>query len=61
MWDYWLLLAERQLTKRLFATMVERIDSLPLPAGKSPQPAGENLGKQAGEWRGLREIAWETG
>jgi len=30
---YWLLLAESHLTRRLFGGMVERIESLPLPAG----------------------------
>ena len=30
---YWLLLAESQLTRRLFGSMVQRIGSLPLPAG----------------------------
>jgi hypothetical protein len=30
---YWLLLAESRLTRRLFGAMVERIESLPLPAG----------------------------
>ena len=30
---YWLLLAESHLTRRLFGAMVERIESLPLPAG----------------------------
>jgi hypothetical protein len=28
---YWLLLAESQLTRRLFVSMVRRIASLPLP------------------------------
>jgi hypothetical protein len=31
--DYWLLLAESHLTRRLFASMVRRIELLPLPAG----------------------------
>jgi hypothetical protein len=30
---YWLLLAESHLTRRLFGTMIGRIDLLPLPAG----------------------------
>ena len=30
---YWLLLAESQLTRRLFASMVRRVASLPLAAG----------------------------
>jgi hypothetical protein len=30
---YWLLLAESHLTRRLFASMVGRIDGLPLPSG----------------------------
>jgi len=30
---YWLLLAESHLTRRLFASMVRRIDGLPVPAG----------------------------
>jgi hypothetical protein len=30
---YWLLLAESHLTRRLFASMVRRIDLLPLPGG----------------------------
>jgi hypothetical protein len=30
---YWLLLAESHLTRRLFGSMVRRIDALPLPAG----------------------------
>jgi hypothetical protein len=30
---YWLLLAESHLTRRLFGSMVQRIDGLPLPSG----------------------------
>lgn len=30
---YWLLLAEGHPTRRLFGTMVRRIEALPLPAG----------------------------
>jgi len=30
---YWLLLAESHLTRRLFGSMVRRIELLPLPAG----------------------------
>jgi hypothetical protein len=30
---YWLLLAESQLTPRLFANMLQKIAALPLPAG----------------------------
>jgi len=30
---YWLLLAESQLTRCLFASMLQRIEALPLPAG----------------------------
>ena len=30
---YWLMLAESHLTKRLFAGMVRRMESLPSPAG----------------------------
>lgn len=30
---YWLLLAESHLTRRLFASMVQRIEALPLPEG----------------------------
>ncbi|MBM3790260.1 MAG: IS1380 family transposase, partial [Acidobacteria bacterium] len=30
---YWLMLAESHLTRRLFGSMVRRIDALPLPAG----------------------------
>jgi hypothetical protein len=30
---YWLLLAESDLTRRLFGAMVRRIELLPLPAG----------------------------
>ncbi|MBZ5562731.1 MAG: transposase [Acidobacteriia bacterium] len=30
---YWLLLAEGHLTRRLFGSMVQRIELLPLPAG----------------------------
>ena len=30
---YWLLLAESHLTRRLFASMLGRIDGLPLPSG----------------------------
>jgi hypothetical protein len=30
---YWLLLAEGHLTRRLFASMVRRIELLPVPAG----------------------------
>ncbi len=31
--NYWLMLAESHLTRRLFGAMVGRIESLPLPAG----------------------------
>ena len=31
--DYWLLLAESHLTRRLFGAMLGRIAALPLPAG----------------------------
>jgi hypothetical protein len=52
---YWLLLAESHLTRRLFGAMIGWIESLPLPSGLSPQPAGENLEKQArGRAGGLR-------
>jgi len=30
---YWLLLADSHLTRRVFASMVRRIESLPSPAG----------------------------
>ena len=30
---YWLLLAEEQLTRRLFGAMVQQIAALPVPAG----------------------------
>ena len=30
---YWLLLAESHLTRRLFGSMLQRIEALPLPAG----------------------------
>ncbi len=30
---YWLFLAESHLTRRLFASMLRRIDGLPLPSG----------------------------
>jgi hypothetical protein len=30
---YWLLLAENRLTRRLFANMLRKITTLPLPAG----------------------------
>jgi hypothetical protein len=30
---YWLVLAESHLTRRLFGSMVRRIDALPVPAG----------------------------
>jgi hypothetical protein len=30
---YWLLLAESHLTQRLFASMVRRIEALPVPTG----------------------------
>jgi len=30
---YWLLLAESHLTRRLFGSMVRRIEALPLPSG----------------------------
>ncbi len=30
---YWLLLAESHLTRRLFASMLSRIDGLSLPSG----------------------------
>jgi hypothetical protein len=31
--DYWLMLAESRLTRRLFGSMVRRIAALPVPAG----------------------------
>jgi hypothetical protein len=30
---YWLLLAESHMTRRLFASMLRRMEALPLPAG----------------------------
>jgi hypothetical protein len=30
---YWLLLAESHLTRRLFGSMLRRMEALPLPAG----------------------------
>jgi hypothetical protein len=30
---YWLLLAESHLTRRLFASMLRRLELLPVPAG----------------------------
>jgi len=33
--DYWLLLADGHLTRRLFGAMVRRIEALPVPAGWS--------------------------
>ncbi len=30
---YWLLLAESHMTRRLFASMLRRLEALPLPAG----------------------------
>jgi uncharacterized protein YbgA (DUF1722 family) len=30
---HWLLLAESQMTRRLLASMVRRIEALPLPTG----------------------------
>jgi hypothetical protein len=30
---YWLMLAQGHLTKRLFGTMVRRVQALPLPTG----------------------------
>ena len=30
---YWLLLAESHLTRRLFGSMVRRMEALPVPAG----------------------------
>ncbi len=35
---YWLLLAENHLTRRLFASMLGRIDGLPLPSGAQAAP-----------------------
>jgi hypothetical protein len=34
---YWRLLAKSHLTQRLFGSILRRIESLPLPAGKSRQ------------------------
>ena len=31
--SYWLLLAEGHLTRRLFGSMVRRMEALPVPAG----------------------------
>jgi hypothetical protein len=31
--DYWLVLAEGHLTRRLFEAMLQRIGALPVPAG----------------------------
>jgi hypothetical protein len=41
--NYWLLLAESHLTRRLFASMPRRILALPLPAGSVRQPSETNL------------------
>jgi hypothetical protein len=43
---YWLLLAECDLTGRLFRSMVRRIDALPVPAGLSPARTGEHLDRK---------------
>ncbi len=59
---YWLLLAESHLMRRLFGTMVRRIESLPLPArGRVRNRQEKTWGSKQGGWRGVREIAWETG
>jgi len=46
--DYWLLLAEGHLTRRLFGARVRRMEALPAPAGQRLRVAGENLAKKGG-------------
>lgn len=41
---YWLLLAERHLTQRLFGTMLQRIKTLPLPPGQISRRVGRISG-----------------
>jgi hypothetical protein len=40
---YWLLLAESHLTRRLFASMLRRMERLPLPVGLAQQEGETNL------------------
>jgi hypothetical protein len=40
---YWLLLAESHLTRRLFGSMLRRMEALPRPAGWARQPSQTNL------------------
>ena len=48
--DYWLLLAESHLTRRLFASMLRKIAALPSPAGqgerKAEQISNDNAGRR---------------
>jgi hypothetical protein len=41
---YWLLLAESHLTRRLFGSMVRRIEALPVPADKVWRRASKQVG-----------------
>jgi hypothetical protein len=43
---YWLLLAEIHLTRRLFGSMVRRIDALPAPAGWGSAAKGKQTGRR---------------
>jgi hypothetical protein len=40
---YWLLLAESHLTRRLFGSMLRRMEALPLPAGEARRGGETNL------------------
>jgi hypothetical protein len=59
---YWLLLAESHLTRRLFGSMVRRIEALPVPAGQNLAAGRRTSGKEKemGTERCPRNIA-ETG
>jgi hypothetical protein len=45
---YWLLLAESHLTRRLFGSMLRRIEALPVPAGW-PKSLENKHGRKAGK------------
>ena len=48
---YWLFLAERHLTRRLLAAMLQRIWALPVPTGSRTMAAGDRLGRRRGATR----------
>ena len=58
---YWLLLAESHLTRRLFGGMLQRIVTLPVPAGYAARRAQQILMTRWGEGEVVCGIDWTNG